>query len=301
MSRLHAARLILLANAAFSALNGFLLLLFPRTIAAWLGTADSVIYPLLGAGLVVFGAAVALVARRPTPSALLLITGADLAWVGTTLLTAVALHAGMTATGWGVILGTNAVVASFAWRQLRALRREFAVEGGGLDEYEICLGADTPLSAPALWAVVADLESIRLYSPDLVQSTLTAGERPGIGCVRSCTNRRGESWAERCDTWHEGESFSMTFLTDAPGFPFPFVSMRGGWRVTPQDRGGRVEVWWRVVPRHRWAAGLVIPMMAVTARRQIGDVLARMVLAADARSPHTIRSEARPRLALSPC
>ncbi len=270
----------LLMNAGFSGANGLLLTLAPAMIASWLGPDTPALYLFLGVGLLLFCVTLGGLAARPTPLAVLAVTGADVGWIISTTGALLVWRHEFTPLGYALVLGTNAIVWTLAWFQLRSIRDAFQARSGSPDEYQVCIAVDTPVTADAFWGVLADLGSIQRYSPGLKSSALTAGEKSGIGCVRMCENAKGEVWSERCEEWEEGKSFSVTFLTDRPGFPFPFSKMRGGWRVAPTAAGCRVEVWWRVVPRQPWAAAVVLPLMAASAQRTFAGVVARMAGAA---------------------
>ena len=274
----------LLMNAVFSGANGLLLTLAPVLVALWLGPNTTGIYSLLGVGLLLFCVTLGVLAARPTPLAVLAITGADLGWVILTTGALLMWRHDFTPLGVTLVLGTNAIVLMLAWFQLRSIRDIFKARGGSPDEYQVCIAVDTPVTPDAFWRVLADLGSIHRYSPALKSSALTAGEKSGIGCVRTCENTKGQVWSERCEEWEEGESFGVAFLTDRPGFPFPFAKMRGGWRVVPNVAGCRVEVWWRVVPRQPWTAAVVMPLMAAGAQRTFAGVVARMADAAQGRT-----------------
>jgi len=294
---MHAQTLrpILVLNAVFSVANGVLLVLASPMAATWIGPPVDWIYALLGVGLLLFGLVLSGVAIRPTPLAVLAITGADLAWVIATTTALLVWRHDVTPLGWALVLGTNAVVASLAWFQQRAIRQCFRA-AGRTDEYDVCIEVNAPVSADAFWKVLADLGAIQRYMPALRSSSLTVGEQPGVGCVRTCENTAGQVWSERCEAWEEGTSFSVTFLTESPSFPFPFSTMHGGWRVTPSVTGCQVRVWWRVMPRRTWAAAVLLPIMTTNARRSIPGAIARMARAAQGLPSHSKRPLAVPRL-----
>lgn len=292
----------LLMNAVFSGANGLLLTLAPVLIASWLGPQTTGIYSFLGVGLLLFCLTLGFLAARPTPLAVLAVTGADLGWVISTTGAVLVWRHEFTSLGFTLVSGTNAIVLTLAWFQLRSIRDMFQARGGSPDDYQVCIAVDTPVTAEAFWRVLADLGSIHRYLPSLKSSALTTGETSGIGCERTCENTKGQVWSERCEEWEEGRSFAVTFLTDRPGFPYPFSKMRGGWRVTPNAAGCRVEVWWRVVPRQPWTAALVLPLMAANAQRTFGGVVARMAGAAGQRpTPGSGTLAAIPRLHATVC
>lgn len=283
----HSLRPALVSNAVFSGASGLVLVLASPLVARWLGPQVHWVYPILGAGLLLFCLTLCAVAVRPAPLAVLGITAADFGWVAATTVVLFVWRHDFTPLGFPLVLSTNAVVSTLAWFQKRSIEKAFRVFGGSPDEYQVCIAVDTPVNAGAFWNVLSDLGSIQRHMPGLRFSALTTGERPGVGCVRTCENLKGQRWSERCDEWVEGSSFTVVFQADAAGFPYPFSKMRGGWRVVPIATGCRVEVWWRVVPRRPWTAPVILPFMAASAQRAFAGVIARMASAAQGRSAGT--------------
>jgi hypothetical protein len=278
----HPLRGPLLANAAFSGATGFILALGHARLGAWLGPNVPWVYLVLGMGLLGFAAGLVGLARSPRPVWVAGVLVADVGWVLGTTVVVVASWSAWEATGLAAVLITNAVVAVLVVLQARALLRVFQVPGEA-DRYEVCVRVGTPVDAERLWAAVADLGGIADHMADLVSSRIEGDASPGEGAVRTCQNRRGQRWSERCIRWDDGAAFDVQFLTDEPGFPFPFSDMVGGWRVAPTPSGSDVEVWWRVVPRHRWLAPLLLPVMAQGAARTFAGVVASMVARAEGR------------------
>lgn len=289
----------LLANAVFSGVCGLLLAFAPTLVASWLGPP---LYLLLGVGLLLFSAALGVLATRPTPLLVLAVTAADIGWVVCTFVALVVWKDDFTPMGFALVSGVNAVVSIIAWLQQKSIREAFRTFRGSPDEYEVCIAVAAPVDAGAFWKVLADLGAIQRYLPALKSSALTVGERPGLGCVRTCENLAGQVWSEKCEAWdEEGRSFAVVFSTDQPGFPYPFSKMHGGWQVSPTSTGCEVRVWWRVVPRHPWAAALLLPLMAAGARRDFADVIARMAQEAQGARPKSDSRPVLPRLSAAFC
>jgi hypothetical protein len=266
----------LLANAAFSSATGLALALGANHLGALLGPDVPPVYLVLGLGLLAFAAGLTWLAFRPRPVVVVAVLGADLAWiVATTTVLAVSWPlwepAGVAAVGL-----TNAVVGALVLFQGRGLRRVYELPGEP-GRFEVCVRVGAPVGVSRLWPVMADLGGISRHMADLVSSAVDGDEAPGEGAVRTCENRRGQRWSERCVRWSEGASFDVRFLTDAPGFPFPFSDMVGGWRLVPKGPACDVEVWWRVVPRRQWLAPVLLPLMAHGASATFAQVVASMV------------------------
>lgn len=291
----------LLLHALFSGTNGLLLVLDLAGVATWLGPQTNWVDEFLGLGLILFALALGFVAIHPKPLVVLAVTAADLAWLISTTAALVVWRHDFTILGWSMVLGTNAVVLTLAWLQLRSIRNAFRVSDGSPVEYELCIAVAAPVAADAFWKVLADLGGIQRYMPALKSSALTVGKKAGVGCVRTCENVKGQIWSEKCEAWEEGQSVTLAFQTDVPGFPFPFSRMRGGWRVAPQAAGCQVQVWWRVVPRRTWAAPLLLPLMAAGVQRDFAGVVARMARAAQGSAADSATLPAFARLPVVPC
>ncbi|MFW6066960.1 MAG: SRPBCC family protein [Myxococcota bacterium] len=275
-------RRALLANASFSAASGLIMVAAHSVLGNVLGPDVPAVYLLLGLGLLSFATGLAWLAARPRPLWVLGVVAADVGWiVGTTVLLAI-FWADFEVAGVLAVAATNGVVALLVVYQLRGLSRTFSVTGEP-GRYEICVRVATHLPRERLWPVVADLGRIDQHLQDLRSSRMEGDAAPGEGAVRTCENRRGQRWSERCIEWREGSSFDVRFLTDRPGFPFPFSDMVGGWRLVPTDAGCDVEVWWRVVPTRPWLAPLLLPVMARGASGTFEAVVASMVAQAEGR------------------
>jgi hypothetical protein len=74
-----------------------------------------------------------------------------------------------------------------------------------------------------------------------------------------------------------GRSFDVRFLCEAPGFPFPATTMRGGWEVAARNEvGSEVSVWWELTPKPKWLTPILLPVLAFQADRDFARVIERM-------------------------
>ena len=113
----------LLANALFSDLCGFMLLLGASTIAPLIGFNSPIILAVIGVGLMGYGAWLFLNARRAVPSLaqVQIAVAADVAWViGAAL---VILLGVLNTTGNWILAGVTDVVLCFAILQWVGIRR----------------------------------------------------------------------------------------------------------------------------------------------------------------------------------
>ena len=294
-------RRALLANAVFSTATGALALLSPDAVGAWIGLDAPAVLQTTGAQLLVFAALVAFVARRsrPQPLPVLLISAADLLWVVGTVVLLVGWSGLFSASGIALLVGVAAIVDTFAVLQLAGLAKQYRhPEPGSAHTHRLCLQTTVDAPPAAMWSVVSDLPGIARHSPSLRESTLIAGDAPGPDAARMCIDTRDRRWTERVIDWQQGRAFTLRFDADAPGFPFPFREMVGGWRIESADRGTEVSVWWDVTPRARRFGGLVVAMMAAMAAPSMRRLIASMAAEARGEAPGP-RKRRRPRPAIA--
>jgi hypothetical protein len=273
-------RLPILLNAGFSCVSGVVMAFDAPRISEWLGPRADSIYFALGIGLALFSCLLFAITMRPTALKVLAVSIADVAWIVVTFATLIIFSEHFSSLGAVALTTVNAVVLGLAWLQYRSILSAFRTPDCKADEFEVCISVEAPVAAPDLWTVVANISEIKRFMPSLKSSALTVGAVPGVGSVRTCENLGGQVWSEKCYSWDEGKSFSVEFLTDEPGFPYPFSSMVGGWRIAPNNVGSRVEVWWRVVPSRPWTAAMLLPVMEYNVRRDFAAIIGRMSAAA---------------------
>ena len=105
--------------------------------------------------------------------------------------------------------------------------------------------------------------------------------RCALGCyVTSCEDHSGKQWSEECVAFNPGHSFTVRFISEAPNFPFPTKTMRGGWQVVPADSGSHVMVWWELTPANQLLAPVILSILAFQADRDFPLIVRRMATAA---------------------
>ncbi len=264
-------RRALFANAGFSLLSGVTFVGFSDKAAGVLGGAPSLAYFVVGVMLLGFAASVAWTAVQDDRASALAISIADIGWVIATFVLAWVLP--FTFEGVLAIGIINAFVASFAVGQLAGIAKSYRVD----EEYELCIRHVVPMGPQRMFAVVADLAGIENHAPNLASTVLRNTDGVRVGAVRECTSIKGERWAEEVSRLdHETRVLNVKFLTDEPEFPFPFRTMIGGWVVTDHPEGSEVRVWWRVTMQRKWTAALILPLMALQARRDMSVVIDSM-------------------------
>lgn len=284
-----ALRRPLWANALFSVLCGAAMALWPMEVMKLTAIGPEIAYPVVGIGLLLFAAMLATIALRPTPLQVLTVVAADIIWIGGTLLGASLLASAISIAGWVMLIGVNGTVGILAYLQYRSIIRYYSAPSGSDEQFQLCLQTRVDVPPESFWPVLSNLAAIQTYMPSLRFSTLTAGDVPGEGCVRTCENLTGGRWSERCDRWIEGVGFEMTFLTEAEGFPYPFSRMKGGWNLSATGTGSTVQVWWRVTQRNRRGAGILLPLMQASLARAMAHVVDNMAKAASPEMAHAQR------------
>lgn len=273
-------------NAAFSGLTALPLLGVPDTLTYLMGDVPSWVLRLIGLGLVGFIGLLLVAVRRarlPEPRAdfALLAVALDLGWVvGAAALTPTA-WTQFEPLGAGLFWGVGAVVLAIATAQWFGIDRLYAEPNRHLGtSHRVAFSSVLDVTPSALWPVLADLETIDQHLTSLADARLEG--QPGVGAVRTCTNRKGQSWSEEVTGWEPGRSIDLRFLSDRPGFPFPMDPMRGGWTLEAAATGTRLTIWWTFTPRPRALAPLLVTLLTIKARPDMMATMTSMAQAARA-------------------
>lgn len=280
MATARPLRLALAANALFSLSCAALMLFRPSMVGGWLGAQAPLVLQAVGAGLVFFAADLLHQAtrRRIVTWRALYASTADFLWVIVTVTPLGLFPNALSDSGNSIVIAVAAAVLLFGLWQFWAIGNVHKLPDTG--EYRHCIMVETNAPANAMWRVISRLEDIRNYMPSLKSSVVLDGHTPSVGAVRQCENRAGKRWSEQCIEFNAGRGFTMRFLSEAPDFPFPAKTMRGGWEVMPTNGGCRVMVWWELLPKQRLLAPVILPLLAFQADRDFPRVIQR--IAADA-------------------
>lgn len=283
---MHTARPLrhaLLANATFSLGVALVLVAAPSPVGDLLGVDAPGLLRFLGFGLALFGADLVHQATRErvTTWRALYASALDVLWVVGTAGLLLARPESLSLEGTVVALSVAGMVAVFAAWQLWAIDRAHAGSYAGSRRH--CVAVRAAVSADAMWGVLGDIGRIDRFTPSLASSEIVGDEDAGVGAVRRCVDVRGHTWAEACVAYEPGRSFTMRFLAEAPDFPFPARSMTGGWTLVPDGSHTRVEVWWELEPRPRYASPVLMPLFAWRADRAIPEVVRGMARTARGR------------------
>lgn len=295
-------RAALIANAMLSAGSAATLLvatdycrtLFPVPANGWLQA--------LGLGLLVFAFDLIHQAtrRRMQSGRALLSSLADLLWVAASIALLLAAPQWLSPTATRVVLWVALAVLGLGLWQLYGIHH---LHWNPLTRrYRHCLQVAVTMPAARLWPVLADLGDIARYMPSLSRSEVIDGRSPGPGAIRECEDLRGRRWREVCTAFEPERGFTVRFVTDADGFPYPATTMEGGWQLDPAGSATVVRVWWELRPRPMWMSTLLLPVLAWQADRRFPAVVAAMARAAgDERPPNPDTSDRLPRLLPNVC
>jgi ribosome-associated toxin RatA of RatAB toxin-antitoxin module len=281
MKAVLSLRLALAVNAVFSLSFALLMLFRPVLVGEWLGIdAASLILQFIGIGLVVFATALIYIATRQRVATwhALLICAADFSWVIGSVVLLLALPQLFSPFGNALVLAVAGAVFTFGAWQLWGAERVHSI--GETGEYRHCIIVETNAPAEKMWRVVGNIGDIKNYMPSLKCSVVLDGKAPGVGAIRACEDHAGKQWSEECIAFNPGHSFAVRFLSEAPNFPFPAKTMRGGWEVTPSNGGSRVMVWWELTPKSKLLAPVILPLLAFQADRDFPRIIERMAAAA---------------------
>lgn len=236
-------RIALTVNAVFSMLCALVLIVFPATLAAWIGFNYPLVLQGVGAGLVLFAADIIHQVTRPRLSTwrALYTSMADFSWVLGSIVVLLFAHRYFSSFGIIAIAVIAVIVGVMGAWQLKHIGTAHA---GTSYPYRHCLAVSVRVPAQQLWQVIADMGNIAEYMPSLRSSFLRDDANPGRGAVRLCEDRNGKRWGEECISYQDNHSFEVRFLSEAPDFPFPASTMYGGWQVEPIDQKScEVVVW----------------------------------------------------------
>jgi hypothetical protein len=231
-------------NAVTSMSGGLVSAIAGGWTAKLLGTEHTGLVRLVGVGLIVFAAHVAVVGGARFSRLLRwapVVSVADGLWVAATAAT---IAAGLFSTSGALLMAAvGAMVSWFGLRQLRSwmrLRRAADATLAHHDEAPPIEVAHVERkvhgSRDLTWDVVADQELYGRLAPNLSAVHVQSGT--GAGMVRVCSNNAGDEWSETCTVWDEGERFEVDARTD--DYPYPLAVMRGSWWV--QSQGAATSV-----------------------------------------------------------
>lgn len=281
-------RMALAANAAFSLTSAGLMIFRPSLVGDWLGIQAPLVLQAAGIGLLVFAADLLhqTTRHRIATWRALYASAADFLWVVGTFALLALFPSALSQTGNTLVVSVAFAVFLFGSWQLWAIGQAHKLKDSG--QYRHCILVAVNAPADAMWRVIGRIGDIKHYMPALKHSAILDGKTPGVGAVRMCEDRAGKRWAEECIEFKVGRSFDVRFLSEAPDFPFPAKTMRGGWEVIPTNGGSEVMVWWELEPKQKLLAPIILPLLAFQADRDFPKIVQRMAADALGRGPGVV-------------
>jgi hypothetical protein len=292
MSTTTTARTFLALNAAFSALIGLELIIFPGITVHLMFTDPAgwqlLVLRLLGVGLVLFALDLVLMAtnRFVTKSEVMLIVLADIAWLIANATIVLLVGHVFTDTGMLIIGFVAVFVAFFATGQYVGAGRIVAPESrvsihskNGKLTAMVKRAVDAP--AETVWDIMTDHPGYADVASNISNVEVLSGE--GIGMQRRCFGPKGENWTESCDHFEEGRSYGFKIHTEAPDFPYPISDLRGRWSVAPKETGSEFSIDIEAIPKGGFLARTLFSLLA---KRQFKSVLVDLADAWSRRMEH---------------
>jgi hypothetical protein len=146
--------------------------------------------------------------------------------------------------------------------------------------------------AEVVWARLARLEDIRLWSEGVLDARCEGALSQGVGAERTCDLRGGITIRERWLRWDEGRSFTYE------GVGIPFVALaRNEWSVHPQGNQALLTSRAEVALKGGPVARLLEPFVAYQSRRIGRRTLAAFKYLVEHGEPPVVRHAKLPRVA----
>jgi hypothetical protein len=92
-------------------------------------------------------------------------------------------------------------------------------------------------SASAVWAVLADLESVQHYDSTIVKASYVSDKRSGVGAARRCDLPNNEYMCERVIEWDEGKSYAIEVYDEQSEAGWPCQDQIARFKLAEQGTG----------------------------------------------------------------
>ncbi|MEL6919286.1 MAG: SRPBCC family protein [Bacteroidota bacterium] len=219
-------QIALLGNGIFSISTGLYLLFFRNRVAQWFGREKSLIYLVIGFGLLYFSYSIFRQLKNPQPEAVLYIIVQDFIWVLVSFILLFFKLLDISALGYKIITGVAFIVLLFGIVQSIGLARTDDV--GDKRMKRLSFERKVNATKENVWEVISDVSNYHRVAPNIDSVEIISGE--GQGMIRNCTHGTA-SWTEVATLWEEGEQYSFQANTDAKDYPYPLTYLKGTWKV----------------------------------------------------------------------
>jgi len=223
---MNVLQIALLGNGIFSLSSGLFLLIFKNRVTQWFGLEKSIIFLIIGLGLLYFSYSIFIQLKNPDPEAVFYIIVQDLIWVLASIVILLIKPFNISVLGHQIILGVAFIVLFFGIGQSVGLAQIDSIKDKGVKllTFERIINA----SKENTWKVISDVSNYHKVAPNIDSVEIISGE--GEGMVRSCSHKK-DNWTEVATLWEEGEQYSFKVNTDAEDYPYPLKFLQGTWKV----------------------------------------------------------------------
>lgn len=271
MTQTSAARRFLGLNAAFSGLNGVVLLIAAGALASVIFSSPESWVPLvlrlLGVGLIGFAGLLTILARNKfvSKAAVNEIVFLDALWVVGSVVLVAFLGDLFSPTGLIIVTVVAMVVAFFAITQFAAASKIIkpipeanVVMRDGHLHASVRRTVDAPTET--VWKVMTDHPAYADVASNISKVEVMSGE--GMGMKRRCYGPKGENWEETCDLFEAGKSFGFSIHTEADDYPYPLSAVSGRWSVEQRQTGSEFDIQIVATPKGNAISKLMFGLVA---------------------------------------
>lgn len=262
-------QIALLCNGIFSLLTGLFLIIFKNRIAQWFGQDKSLVFLIIGLGLLYFSYSIFKQLKNPETDAVFYIIVQDLIWVVASIVILLFRPFNITILGNQIIAGVAFIVLFFSVGQSIGLAQTDSIQGKGMKRlsFERVINA----SKEYTWKTISDVSNYHKVAPNIDSVEIISGE--GEGMIRSCSHKK-DNWTEVATLWDEGEQYSFQVDTDAEDYPYPLKYLRGTWKVEKiSENQTKIKMIFEFTYKRKIHNLLIHPLMKKKFRKISGELL----------------------------
>ncbi|KZS41094.1 hypothetical protein AWE51_23355 [Aquimarina aggregata] len=219
-------QIALIGNGIFSMSTGFFLLFFRNRVARWFGQEKSLVFLIIGLGLLYFSFSIFMQLKNLKLDELFYIIIQDFVWVIASTLILFIKPFNISPIGHKIIGIVAFVVCVFGVGQSIGLAQTDSIKNQNIKQLTFERIINT--SKQNTWKAISDVSNYHKVAPNIDSVVIISGH--GKGMVRSCSHKT-DSWTEVATLWEEGEQYSFQVNTDAEDYPYPLKYLKGNWKV----------------------------------------------------------------------
>ena len=223
---MNTLQVALLGNAIFSLLSGLFLVWLRSKVANWFELEKSLIFLILGIGLLYFSYSIFRQLKTPEEDQVFYIIMQDLIWVFASAAIIIFKPFNISSFGYQAIAGVAVVVLIFGVGQSVGLAQTDDTDRKGIKR--LAFERMINVSKQDTWQMISDVGNYHTVAPNIDSVQIVSGQ--GEGMIRSCTHK-ADHWTEVATLWEEGEQYSFEVDTEAEDYPYPLKYLKGTWQV----------------------------------------------------------------------